>query len=132
MSSTRLTRLVRNTWPRPDSGWGRTSGVRRQCSTNAGGALCKLTRRNWSPSVRSKLANLAAHRRVAFANIASKTGCSSPGDLLMTCSTSEVAVCRSKCLGDLAGARLHLVEQPYVLDRDHCLIGKGRDEFNLL
>jgi hypothetical protein len=23
-------------------------------------------------------------------------------------------------------ARLHLVEQPYVLDRDHCLVGEGR------
>jgi hypothetical protein len=24
-----------------------------------------------------------------------------------------------------------LVEQPRVLDRDHCLVGEGRDEFNL-
>ena len=95
MSSTYVIRLVRNTWPRPDSGWGRTRGVRRQCSSNAGGALCMLTRRNWSPSVRSRLANLASHRRVAFASMASKTGCGSPGDVLMTLSTSEVAVCCS-------------------------------------
>src|SRR5262245_20990486 len=38
-------------------------GVRRQCSTRAGGALCRPTRRNWSPSLRSKLANLDSHRR---------------------------------------------------------------------
>jgi hypothetical protein len=32
---------------------------------------------------------------VAFASMASKTGSSSPGELLMTPSTSEVAVCCS-------------------------------------
>jgi hypothetical protein len=33
--------------------------------------------------------------RVALASIVSNTGLSSPGELLMTCSTSEVAVCCS-------------------------------------
>src|SRR5215467_12036676 len=33
--------------------------------------------------------------RVAFSSIALKTGCNSPGELEMTCSTSEVAVCCS-------------------------------------
>ena len=33
--------------------------------------------------------------RVAFASIASNTGCNSPGEVLMTFSTSEVAVCCS-------------------------------------
>src|SRR5262249_11479606 len=70
-------------------------GVRRQCSTRAGGALCRPTRRNWSPSLRSKLANLDSHRRVAFASMASNTGSKSPGELEMTRSTSEVAVCCS-------------------------------------
>ena len=32
---------------------------------------------------------------------------------------------------DVARARLHLVEQPHVLDRDHRLVGEGRDEFDL-
>src|SRR5262249_235840 len=50
---------------------------------------------NWSSSLRYRLANLASHRRVAFASMASKTGCSSPGELLITPSTSEVAVCCS-------------------------------------
>ena len=35
-------------------------------------------------------------------------------------------------LGKLARARLHLVEQPHVLDRDHRLIGEGRDQLDLL
>src|SRR5262249_59215663 len=34
-------------------------------------------------------------------------------------------------LGELARARLHLVEQPHVLDRDHRLVGEGGDEFDL-
>ena len=39
--------------------------------------------------------NLASQRRTAFANVASNTGCNSPGELEMTFSTSEVAVCCS-------------------------------------
>ena len=40
---------------------------------------------------------------VAFANIALKTGSSAPGELLMTCNTSEVAVCcSSDCLSSLS------------------------------
>ena len=38
---------------------------------------------------------LASQMRVAFASMASNTGSSSPGELLMTFSTSEVAVCCS-------------------------------------
>ena len=33
---------------------------------------------------------------------------------------------------EVAGACLHFVEQAYVLDRDHRLIGEGRDEVDLL
>src|SRR5262249_52293252 len=35
-------------------------------------------------------------------------------------------------LGKLAGARLHLLEQPHVLDRDHRLIGEGNSKLDLL
>jgi hypothetical protein len=35
-------------------------------------------------------------------------------------------------LGELAGARLHLLEQPHVLDRDHRLVGEDRNEIDLL
>ena len=38
---------------------------------------------------------LASQIRVAFSSMAWNTGSSSPGELLMTCSTSEVAVCCS-------------------------------------
>jgi len=39
---------------------------------------------------------LASHSRVAFSSIASNTGARSPGEELMTCNTSAVAVCCSK------------------------------------
>src|SRR5262249_33789185 len=35
-------------------------------------------------------------------------------------------------LGELARACLHLVEQPYVLDRDHCLARESCQQCNLL
>ena len=34
-------------------------------------------------------------------------------------------------LGEIAGARLHLVEQSHVLDRDDRLVGEGLDELDL-
>ncbi len=34
--------------------------------------------------------------------------------------------------GQLARARLHLVEQPHVLDRNHRLVGEGGDQLDLL
>ena len=33
--------------------------------------------------------------------------------------------------GELARARLHLLEQPHVLDRDHGLVGEGLDDLDL-
>ena len=48
-----------------------------------------------SPSQSNRVPNLASQRRVAFSSMASNTGSSSPGELEMTCSTSEVAVCCS-------------------------------------
>src|SRR5262249_28646350 len=35
-------------------------------------------------------------------------------------------------LREIARARLHLLEQPHVLDRNHCLVGEGFDELDLL
>ena len=35
-------------------------------------------------------------------------------------------------LREIARARLHLVEQPHVLDRDHRLVGEGGDQLDLL
>ena len=45
------------------------------------------------PSNNTRLPNLASHIRVAFSSMVSNTGSSSPGELEMTCRTSEVAVC---------------------------------------
>ena len=52
--------------------------------------------RKASPSRRSRLPNLAPQMRTAFSSMAWNTGSSSPGELEMTLSTSEVAVCCSK------------------------------------
>ena len=49
----------------------------------------------------------------------------------MTLSTSAVAVCCCSASVEIARARLHLVEQARVLDRDHRLVGEGLDELDL-
>src|SRR5262249_3801468 len=47
------------------------------------------------PFVQQKIAEVASQIRVAFAKMASNTGCKSPDELEMTRSTSDVAVCCS-------------------------------------
>src|SRR5262245_60616405 len=64
--------------------------------------------------------------------MASKIGTSSPGAPEMTRNTSAVAVCCSNDFAQLAHARLNLVKQSHVLDRDHRLVGEGGGQFNLL
>ena len=59
-----------------------------------------------------------------LSRILSNTGCASAIELLMTCSTSAVAVCCSS-------ASLRLVEQAHVLDRDHRLVGEGLQQRDL-
>ena len=66
----------------------------------------------------------APQRACAFSRIASNTGARLPGEALITCNTSAVAVCCSS-------ASRCSVDQPRVLDRDHRLIGEGPDEFDL-
>ena len=41
------------------------------------------------------IAERGPHSRIAFSSIASNTGARSPGEALMTCNTSAVAVCCS-------------------------------------
>ena len=79
--------------------------------------MCSATERNPAPSKRHRMPNLASQIRVAFSSMALKTGSSSPGELLMTLSTSAVAVC---CCRDSA----QLVEQARVLDGDDRLSGE--------
>src|SRR3974377_2140441 len=59
------------------------------------GALCRATRRKLSASSRNNVPNDASQSCVAFSSIEWKTGFNSPGDELMTRSTSDVAVCCS-------------------------------------
>ena len=50
----------------------------------------------------------------------------------MTLSTSRGRGLLLQRFGKLARARLHLVEQPHVLDRDHRLVGEGGHQLDLL
>ena len=74
--------------------------------------------------------NVASQMRTAFASMVSKTGSNSPGDVEMTCSTSEVAVCCSSASEIVV--RAQLVEQSRVLDGDHGLGGEVRHQRDLL
>ena len=55
--------------------------------------------------------------RTAFSSIAANTGSRSPGELEITWSTSDVAVCcsnasvRAGCAGEVSGALTQFVEQ---------------------
>ena len=63
-------------------------------SAKAGGALCmRDDAKRIAIVADTSVPNLASQMRVAFASMAWNTGSSSPGELEMTCSTSEVAVC---------------------------------------
>ena len=61
----------------------------------ASGKLRFATARYVPPSNRASKPNAASQRCIAFSSIASNTGPRSPGDELMTCKTSAVAVCWS-------------------------------------
>src|SRR6516164_244523 len=68
----------------------------RSAVTSSGGTLYAATRRSRSPSQRSSEPNFASQTWTALASIAWKTGSSSVGKLLMTCSNSDVARCCSR------------------------------------
>ena len=89
------------------------------------------TLRNVSPSYRLKVPNLAPQSRVAFANIASKTASSSPGEREMTLKTSEVAVCCSSASVSSRVRACYLLEQAGVLDGDDGLVGESLQQLNL-
>ena len=76
--------------------------------------------------------NLAPQMRTAFSSIASNTGTSSPGELDMTFSTSEVAVC---CSSDSVKSSVrwrNSLKQPRVFDRDNGLRGEIGNKLDLL
>ena len=69
---------------------------------------------------------------MAFSSIASNTAARLPGDKLMTCNTSVVAVWRSSDFSEIIGALTQFVEQPRILDGDDGLSGEVPDQFDLL
>ena len=82
--------------------------------------------------------NLASQIRTAFSSMACKHRLRSPGELLMTWSTSDVAVC---CSSDSVSSAVRwlrswsltqLTQQPRVLDGDDGLSGEVSYKFNLL
>src|SRR6516225_3747641 len=64
-------------------------------SAKAAGAPRTATARTRSPSATINSPNAASQRCIAFSSRISKTGARSPGEELMTCNTSAVAVCCS-------------------------------------
>ena len=85
-----------------------------------------------SPSYRNSVPNLASQMRVAFSSMAWNTGSSSPGELLMTFSTSDGRGLLLQRLGQIVGALAQLVEQPRVLDGDDGLRGEVLHQLDLL
>src|ERR1700756_1456070 len=78
-------------------------------STNSGSPRA-ATARPRSPSTLKTWPYAAPHRRNALSRIASNTGARLPGEALMTCKTSAVAVCCSNAS--------RIGEQPRILRRD--------------
>ncbi len=115
MSSIWTTCFVEAARPRAVSGGGRRRSSRLRASAYAGGALCNATARNASPSRSQSVPNLASQIRVAFSSIAWNTGSSSPGELEITLSTSEVAVC---CCND---SRSSLSRRTFSMAMTACL-----------
>ena len=60
-------------------------------------------------------AELGLAMRRAFSSIAWNTGSSSPGELLMTCSTSDVAVCCSSALEFVGALRSSLSSRAFSM-----------------
>ena len=74
----------------------------------------------------------ASHSRAAVSTIVSSTGCRSVGDRLIDSQHLAGRRLLLQRLGQLAVARLHLLEQAGVLDRDHRLVGEGLQQLDLL
>ena len=69
--------------------------------------------------------------RAAFSKIVLNTGRSSPGELDIISSTSDVAVCCSRASAQLARARLQIFDKACVFDCNRRLIGEGRNKIDL-
>ena len=75
--------------------------------------------------------NFASQMRTAFSSMILNTGSNSPGDELMTFSTSE-RPSAAPAIGEIVGAPTQFIEQPRVLDGDDGLGGEVRDQRYLL
>ena len=87
-------------------------------------------RRISSPSTIETTLISASHSFSARSPIISNTGWISLGELNDTQHLGGRRLLLQR-LGEIARARLHLVEQPHVLDRDHRLVGEGGHQLDL-
>src|SRR5512132_1104535 len=102
--------------------------TRRTASTPSSDTPLIETRRIRSPSTIEMALISASHSFPARCPIVSNTGLRSLSDLEIIGGGGLLLQCFRK----LARARLHLVEQAHVLDRNHGLVGKDRGQLNLL
>ena len=68
---------------------------------------------------------------VAFATMVVRTVCEVDSRIHRLADLAERLQLTNR-LREFAGPRLHLVEQPHVLDRNHRLVGEGGDQLDLL
>jgi hypothetical protein len=95
-SATWTTCFVRTSRSRVDASVLLIDGALSLNSAKFCGALWSATRRKGSPSPSNIEPNAASQMRVAFSSMAWNTGFSAPGELEMTCNTSEVAASCSR------------------------------------
>ena len=91
-------------------------------------AMCTATARKISPSRRNKIAELGLTDAGCICQHALKTGSSSPGELEMTFSTSEVAVCWSSDSQSSVRWRSSLSSRVFSMAIDG-LIGESLQQF---
>ena len=109
-----------------------SAGSRRRAFDKCGrGTMHRSGVGTYPPRRSHSVPNLASQMRVAFASIASNTGSSSPGELEMTLQHLRRRRLLLQGFAQIVRARLYLLEQPHVLDRDYSLSGKSAQEIEM-
>ena len=97
-------------------------------------AACRASATRWktSPSRGTRMPKLASQSASHSPAWPGTPAASSPGELRDDAATLRRSRSAAPAPRQLARARLHLVEQPHVLDRDHGLVGEGLHQLDLL
>ena len=78
------------------------------------------------------MASFASQSSQALSTIALRTGSTSVGEEAITLRILLLPGLIDQRLGEVAGLRLHLLEQSHVADRNHRLVREGLQQGNLL